>query len=103
MTPPVFERIRASFILADKNDSEVIIADLGEGHSTSVTDDVEAVVDLLQSSLPGGIGERRLFYRDTGRVFTEIMLKNGEFFEFAPCTEEQQAEFSTRLDWLLLP
>lgn len=78
----------ASYAILASTDHFVLIADNDEG--MSVTNDASAVVAELDRKFKGGLGVRRLYYRDTMGRYDEIRHCDGQFFGFSPCTEHQQ-------------
>lgn len=69
-------------------DTTIVIVDLDVGKS--VTNDAPNVIRRLDDSLPGGIGKRKVFYRDSDKRYDEMVVSGGRFVRFAPCTEGQQ-------------
>ncbi|WP_213843433.1 hypothetical protein, partial [Enterobacter hormaechei] len=63
----------------------------------SVTSDADAVISWLAANLEGGIGKRKVYYRDTDGRFDELKVNAGAFVGFAPCSEGQQTAFSKML------
>lgn len=82
----------AAFRLARVTDTLVLILDLDDG--CSVTNDAEAVVAYLNETLPGGLGWRRLYYRDTTGRFDELVTNAGRFCSYRACTDSQQEGFA---------
>lgn len=82
----------ASFDLMVVNDLSVILVDLDQGRS--VTKYAPSVINDLQKLLPGGIGNRTVYYRDTMGRFDKLLVIEGEFAGFAPCSERQQDTLS---------
>lgn len=60
-------------------DSLIYLEDSGEG--VSVTNAIEDVVRQLHIKL-GGIGKRRIFYRDSINQIDEVVCEDGEFSHF---------------------
>ncbi len=83
----------SSFKIAMVNDLSVVILDEDEGRS--VTNDAKIVIAELQSILPNGIGKRTVYYRDTTGRFDKLLVENGDFAGFAPCSPGQQDYFNT--------
>lgn len=84
--------MQASYRLARVTDLFALILDLDQGKS--VTHDAAAVIEHLNSTLPGGIGRRRIYYRDTTGRYDELVTRAGQFAGFRPCTESQQASMA---------
>lgn len=87
--------VRATFEIALQTDTNLILIDLDQG--ASVTNDAEAVIAWLAANLEGGIGKRKVYYRDTDGRFDELKVNAGAFVGFAPCSEGQQTAFSKML------
>ncbi|GHB14634.1 hypothetical protein GCM10007159_41280 [Modicisalibacter luteus] len=66
----------------------IVIADL-DGGGRSVTNDADNVVRRV-SHILGGIGRRRLYYRDSYGRYDELRVVNEQFSRFAACSEKQQ-------------
>ncbi|PXX95901.1 hypothetical protein [Halomonas sp. LBP4] len=88
-------KMEASFDVLLETDMFVMIADRDDG-GRSVANDAENVVQRV-SNLLGGIGKRRLYYRDSLGRFNELKVANEQFSGFATCTEHQQR---TLADWI---
>ena len=58
--------------------------------------DADRVVNDLNTKLNSGIGNRKIFYRDSIGRFDELAVKNGSFDGFRPCSKHQQ-EFLAEL------
>ena len=69
----------------------VLISDQGVGRS--VTNDAVNVITTLTEDL-GGLGARRVIYRDTMGRFDELKHRGGRFEQFSPCTASQQSFFA---------
>lgn len=80
--------LRATFEVALQTDTHIIIVDLDNG--PSVTNDASAVIAWLNANLDGGIGSRRVYYRDTSNRFDELFVANGAFSGFKACSASQQ-------------
>lgn len=88
--------LKSSFDIALACDTHVVLVDRDEG--ASVTNDADAVVERLQNTLPGGIGRRKVFYRDTMGRFDELAVaSDGHFAGFRPCSEGQQESLSRQV------
>ena len=72
-------KFNADWQIENQTDEYILIRDLNLGNR-SVTNDVENVVKKILPQLNG----RRLFYRDSMGVVDEIIIEEGEFFEFKP-------------------
>lgn len=81
---------QAQYDLVMATDLHILILDLDQGRS--VTNDADSVVRRVDAQL-GSIGRRRLFYRDTTGRFDELVVRDGRFVGFRPCSEQQQAIF----------
>lgn len=79
---------RAAYQIAAITDTLVVLRDCDTG--TSITNNAEAVVASVDQSIPGGLGSRRLFYRDTLGRYDELRVVDGKFAGFAPGSEHQQ-------------
>ena len=74
---------RAHYILEKEDKNSVTIADVGQGATSSVTNDAEAV--LLELHNNGVLKGRRLFYYDSEGQLDEIKHDGkGNFTGFAP-------------------
>lgn len=73
-------------------DTFVLISDNNRG--LSVTNAARHIVSELHERLKGGIGHRRLYYRDSTGRFDELMHEGGRYSGFLPCSEGQQAFLS---------
>ena len=82
---------RSSFDIVFIDDLLILLVDLNIGKS--VTNDAYNVVKLLDKDIPGGIKNRRVYYRDTGNRYDQILTYHGIFVGFAPCTSSQQVFF----------
>ena len=87
---------RASFKIAIESDTHIVLIDLDDGRS--LANDIVSVVARLKNHLQGGIGGRRIYYRDTSGRFHEITLSGGYFAAIHPCTDSQQAHLATTVD-----
>ena len=83
---------RASFKVVVNSDTHVVLVDMDDGRS--LANDVISVIARLNQYLPGGIGNRRVYYRATNGDFNEIILRHGEFVEVVACTEGQQIKLA---------
>lgn len=82
----------AKYTIRVLNDLHVIITDDLAPGSPSVTDSAALVLEDLNSQV-GGLGSRRVFYRDTVQRFDELRHDNGRFLSFAPVSPSQQDAF----------
>ena len=80
--------MRSSFDIIIVNDLAIILIDLNKGKS--VSSDAPNVVNDLQKKIPGGVGFRRIYYRDSTGRYDQFIVKNEKFIDFAPCTNSQQ-------------
>lgn len=80
--------LRSTFEVVLQTDTHVIILDLDNG--SSVTNDACSVIVWLEANLLGGIGQRRVYYRDTMGRFDELCVLNGTFNGFRSCSQTQQ-------------
>lgn len=79
------------------NDLAVLVLD--EDFGESVAKDASIVIEDLQSILPNGIGSRTVYYwNQTGR-FEILLVSDGSFCGFTPCSLEQQ----TYLEDIFIP
>jgi hypothetical protein len=81
-------KMEARFDVLLETDMFIMIVDRDDG-GRSVTNDVCNVVQRL-SSLLGGIGKRRVYYRDSQGRFDEIKVSDESFSGFGACSENQQ-------------
>lgn len=86
----------SSYYVAEITDTRIIVVDRDEG-GRSVTNDAENVVRQLGDSIQGGVGLRKIYYRDTDGRFDELVTEGGRFARFRPCTDGQQHQLSTAL------
>ena len=80
--------MRSSFDVVAINDLAIILIDLNKGRS--VSSDAPNVVNDLQKKIPGGIGYRRIFFRNSKGRYDQLLVKNNKFIDFASCTKSQQ-------------
>lgn len=83
---------KAIFTLAVVTDTLVLAID--QNGPRSVTNDAQGVIDRINADI-GGLGKRRIFYRDTEGRFDELRVEGGVFKGFSPCTEHQQEAFAS--------
>ena len=78
----------ASYKIKAVTDNFILLVDLD--HGRTVTNDAHFVLNDLNDTIEGGIGKRRVYYRDTMGRYDELKHENGWFKDFAPCTKHQQ-------------
>ena len=84
--------MQAKYSIKAVNDMMVIIFDDDEEGCPSVTNSAEAVIKDLNSKV-GGLGSRRVYYRDSVGRFDELCHSSGVFTGFAACKPSQQEAF----------
>lgn len=82
----------AQYSLRNITDNFVLIVDLDKGRT--VTNDAPNVIIRLHREIHGGLGSRKVYYRDTCGRFDEIRHNTGAFESIAPCSDAQQIFFS---------
>jgi len=82
----------ARYTIHAVNDLFIVITDDLDQDSPSVTNSAARVIEDLNSRL-GGLGHRRVFYRDSVMRFDELRHDNGVFIGFAPGSPSQQEAF----------
>lgn len=82
----------ARYTIHAVNDLHVIITDDLDEDMPSVTNSAAGVIEDLNGKL-GGLGRRRVFYRDSVNRFDELRHENGAFTGFAPASPSQQEAF----------
>ena len=82
----------ARYTIHAVNDLHVIITDDLDEDMPSVTNSAAGVIEDLNGKL-GGLGRRRVFYRDSVNRFDELRHENGTFTCFAPASPSQQEAF----------
>jgi hypothetical protein len=92
---PTTLRTRATFELLLTTDTLILLQDCDQG--ASVTNDAEAVIQAVSTAV-GGIGRRRVYYRDTMGRFDELVVEHERFAGFKPGTLGQQRVFAELLD-----
>lgn len=80
----------AKYSIKAVNDLMVIIYD--DKCSPSVSESADAVIKDLNTQV-GGLGLRRVYYRDSVGRFDELSHSNGVFTGFAACKPSQQESF----------
>lgn len=91
------EPMEFNFKILLVNDIFILLADQGQG-GRSVTNDAPQVIKHLDENIPGGIGSRKVYYRDTSGRFDQLRVEDGRFVGLAPCTESQQVKIQEMLD-----
>jgi hypothetical protein len=86
----------AQYTIHIQNDLYVLITDDLAIERPSVTISASAVITDLNTKV-GGLGKRRVFYRDSVMRFDELQHKDGEFTKFAPVSPCQQEAFKYML------
>lgn len=79
----------ASYTITAQNDLYVVIIDNDDHERPSVTNSADAVISDLNVKC-GGLGTRRVFYRDTIKRYDELKHQGGVFTGFAACSAAQQ-------------
>lgn len=90
----------SNYYVAEVTDTRIAVVDRDEGRS--VTNDAENVVRQLEGTVDGGVGLRKVYYRETDGRFDELVIKGGRFVRFSPCTEGQQRQLNAVLGAALL-
>lgn len=85
----------AKYSVAQVTDSLVLIIDDDDINSPSVTNTAEAVIADLAGKYD--LTNRKVYYRDSMGIFDELMHLDGQFLEFAPCSENQRVLFAKSL------
>lgn len=83
----------ADYEIAIQCDTCIVLVD-NDSSDRSVTNDAYNVISDLEYLLPQGIGTRKVYYRHSMSRYDELVLKNGQFDGFAPCSPNQQAFLS---------
>lgn len=83
---------QAAYSISLVTDTLVLVVD--QNGPRSVTNDAQGVIDRIAADI-GGLGMRRVFYRDSAGRFDELRVEAGEFKGFAPCTDHQQEAFTS--------
>jgi hypothetical protein len=86
----------AKYTIQSMNDLHVIITDDQDESLPTVTNSASGVIEDLHSKL-GGIGNRRVFYRDSCMRYDELRHSGGRFTGFAACGPGQQDFLKTVL------
>lgn len=82
----------AQYTIQVQNDMMVIITDDDVAELPSITNSAAEVIAHLNSRC-GGLGKRRVYYRDTVGRFDELRHQCGVFVQFSPCKPSQQECF----------
>lgn len=69
--------LKSKFSIPVKHEDFVILIDHDEG--ASVTNDAENVIRWLDANLDGGLGQRKVYYRDTSGEYDELVHENVNF------------------------
>ncbi|MBJ2214044.1 hypothetical protein JFT64_18545 [Pseudomonas carnis] len=85
----------ASYTITAQNDMYVVIIDNDDPERPSVTNSAAAVISDLNVKF-GGLGTRRVFYRDTIRRYDELKHQGGVFTGFVACSAAQQEFLQTQ-------
>jgi hypothetical protein len=88
--------VTALFEIAEVTDTRVVLLDADDG--CTITNDAAAAIAALQKCVPGGLKQRRIYYRDTCGRFDELLVRDGRFAGFRPCTEGQQTSLRRGFD-----
>ncbi len=86
----------AKYTVRVSNDMMLLITDDEAVGLPSITNSAAQVIADL-SARTGGVGARRVYYRDSIGRFDELCHKNGVFERFAPCSPSQQEAFKELL------
>lgn len=89
-------QLYSSFEIVVLNDAMIVLTDLDIGRS--VTNDADNVIDCLSQIISGGIGQRSVYYRDTGLRYDRMLIEAGLFSGFRSCTAQQQDFFRQLAD-----
>ncbi|MFL1449267.1 hypothetical protein ACI77O_12800 [Pseudomonas tritici] len=79
----------ASYSIQATTDLLVVITDDQVGTLPSLTNSAGEVVADLNAKI-GGLGTRRVYYRDTAMRYDELLHSKGVFTGFATCKPAQQ-------------
>lgn len=82
----------AQYTIQIKNDLMVIITDDDMDDRPSITNSASEVIADLDIKC-GGLGVRRVYYRDTIGRYDELRHSKGTFSGFVPCKPSQQEAF----------
>lgn len=74
--------IPAAYRIADVTPETIFLVDLSDlANTASITNDASRVIRDVVSAYPG----RRVIYRDSDGIWSEILHNNGIMTGFAPC------------------
>ncbi|MBB1371329.1 hypothetical protein [Pseudoalteromonas sp. SR45-4] len=90
------ETLSCSFEVALITDTLIILVDNDIGNS--VTSDANAVINSLQQTLEHGIGNRKVFYKDTDGRFDELEVINRKFSKILIGTSGQQSALASFIE-----
>ena len=85
--------LRCAFDTYYLGDTAIMLIDRSEPFYASVTNDADQGIPWLEQNVDGGIGQRKVYYRDTDGRYDELLVKNGQFDGFKACTASQQTHF----------
>ena len=85
----------ADFTIALETDFHIIITDNSRGRP--VPSDAASVIHRINDQV-GGIGRRRVIFRDPTGRYDELEIKNGHFAGIRRCSIHQQEAFRLWLD-----
>ncbi|WP_116892927.1 hypothetical protein [Pseudomonas savastanoi] len=86
----------AQYTVQVQNDMMIVITDDDVLDLPSITNSAAEVISHLNSRC-GGLGARRVYYRDTIGRFDELRHQKGVFLQFSPCKPSQQESFKELL------
>ena len=72
----------AQFTIEKETPEYVYIIDTGHNHTMTVTNDAEGVVEMLFNE--HGLGDRRLFYKDSEGQVDELKHSGARFTGYSP-------------------
>ncbi|ELY4881573.1 hypothetical protein ACLI07_23750 (plasmid) [Providencia huaxiensis] len=75
--------LKCTFSIPVNNDEFVVLIDKDQG--ASVTNDANNVISWLVENLDNGLGERKVYYRDTTGSYDEMEHEKGVFVSFSAC------------------
>ena len=85
--------IKCTFSIPVINDEFVVLVDHDKG--ASVTNDADNVIRWLGENLDNGLGERKVYYRDTTGSYDELEHEKGVFVSFSPCPTHVKEALAT--------
>ncbi|ELK0756148.1 MULTISPECIES: hypothetical protein [Enterobacteriaceae] len=80
---PMTVAINSTFSVPVQNEEFIILVDHDKG--ASVTNDAENVIRWLDENLAGGLGQRKVYYRDTMGEYDELEHENVNFKGYIAC------------------